>query len=55
MAKIQCLQCETILESKSIHDFQQCACENQSFVDGGSAYTRIGGVDLSKIRIIKEE
>lgn len=39
--KIKCLKCNTILESKSVHDFQSCKCGN--FVDGGLDYCRIGG------------
>lgn len=49
MAKIKCLICDTILESKTRHDFRQCDCENQTFVDGGNDYTRVGGLDFSKI------
>ena len=32
---IKCLVCNTILESKHQHDFQQCNCSNGAFVDGG--------------------
>lgn len=52
MGKIQCLVCGEILESKYRHDFQMCGCPNQSFVDGGNSYLRIGGKDLDKIKII---
>jgi hypothetical protein len=55
MGKIKCLVCGEILESKTRHDFQQCNCENESFVDGGTDYSRVGGVDLSKIEVIKDE
>ena len=47
--KIQCLVCNTILESKHRHDFVSCNCENETFVDGGLAYQRTGGKDLDKI------
>ena len=47
--KIKCLVCNTILESKFRWDFQECGCENGSYVDGGTDYQRIGGVDLTKI------
>lgn len=52
MGKIRCLECGKILESKSVHDFQGCGCSNESFVDGGNEYTRIGGKDLHKIAVI---
>jgi|SRR3990170_6384856 len=49
--RIKCIECEAVLESKSVHDFVQCSCDNESFVDGGQDYQRIGGKDLSKILI----
>lgn len=54
MSKIKCLECGKILESKHRHDFQQCKCPNQTFIDGGNIYLRCGGVDLSKIEHIIE-
>lgn len=53
MAKVKCLVCNTILESKFRHDFQRCNCENQTFVDGGNDYTRYGGMDLTKIEVVE--
>lgn len=50
MTKIKCLECDTILESHSVHDFVECGCPNGSFLDGGDDYMRMGGVDLSKIK-----
>ena len=55
MSKVKCLECETILESKFRHDFQQCNCPQQTFVDGGNDYCRIGGMDLDKIEVLKDE
>ena len=54
MGKIQCLECDEILESKHRHDFVMCKCPNQTFVDGGDDYMRIGGVDMSKIQVIPD-
>lgn len=54
MNKVQCLKCNTILESKTVHDFQQCKCENYTFTDGGNEYQRIGGKDLKLIKILKK-
>lgn len=47
-----CRECGEILHSKHRHDFVICGCPNQSFVDGGSDYTRSGGVDLTKIKFV---
>ena len=51
---IKCLVCNTTLESKHQHDFQQCNCSNKAFVDGGLSYERIGATDLSLIEILTE-
>ena len=51
---IKCLVCNTILESKHQHDFQQCNCSNKAFVDGGLSYERIGAMDLALIEILSE-
>lgn len=55
MGKVKRLNCGVILESKSIHDFQQCKCDNQTFVDGGNEYSRVGGMDLSLIEVLDVE
>lgn len=47
---IQCLHCYKVLVSKHRHDFVECGCDNQTFVDGGNTYQRVGGKDLSLIR-----
>lgn len=52
---IKCQVCGKILHSLSRHDFQQCDCPNESFVDGGYDYMRVGGADLSKIEVIDHE
>ena len=51
---IKCLICNTILESKHRHDFQQCNCSNKAFVDGGLSYERLGAMDLSSIENLCE-
>ena len=51
---IKCLVCNTILESKQQHDFQQCNCSNKAFVDGGLSYIRLGANDLDLIEILSE-
>ena len=51
---IKCLVCNTILESKHQHDFQQCNCSNKAFVDGVLSCTRLGAMDLDLIEILSE-
>ena len=49
---VRCLSCNVELESKHRHDFQCCGCENQSFVDGGYDYSRVGGKDFDLIEYL---
>ena len=51
---IKCLVCNTILESKHQHNFRSCGCPNQSFVDGGLMYSRVGGVNLDLVENLCE-
>lgn len=51
---IKCLVCNTVLESKHRHNFRSCGCPNQSFVDGGLLYTRVGAVDLDLVENLCE-
>lgn len=53
--RIKCLECGEILESKFTHDFQQCSCQNRTFVDGGDEYCRYGGFDVEKIYFMNDE
>ena len=39
--RMYCNKCHTIVESKSVHDYQECPCGN--FTDGGTDYIRRGG------------
>lgn len=39
---IKCNKCGDVIESKSVHDFQQCSC-GACFCDGGHDYVRLGG------------
>ena len=39
--KIRCKLCGDIIESKTVHDFQECSC-GACFVDGGHDYLRRG-------------
>lgn len=43
----KCLKCNTVIESKHVHDFVWCTCK-AIFTDGGKEYIRRGG-DLDAI------
>jgi hypothetical protein len=49
MSKAKCMNCDTVIESRHIHDFVTCKCfRNQKentgiFLDGGEEYSRFGG------------
>ena len=51
---VRCLVCNTVLESKHQHHFVECGCKNQTFNDGGLAYTRVGAVDLNLVEDLCE-
>lgn len=51
---VKCLSCGTTLESKHRHDFQCCRCDNQTFVDGGKDYSRVGGKEFDLIENLCE-
>lgn len=53
---IKCRLCGSIIESKSIHDFQTCKCGSVS-VDGGLAYIRRCGniEDFDELSIFSDE
>lgn len=55
MGKVKCLECGRILESKYRHDFVECGCPNNTFVDGGNDYLRFGGIDGNKIVILDDD
>ena len=55
MSKAKCLNCNAILESKHVHDWVTCGCENKTFIDGGDEYHRCGGHDLGMIQWIDED
>jgi len=52
MNSVKCLDCDKILVSKSRHDFQQCGCSNETFIDGGEEYQRYGGKDMSLVKVL---
>lgn len=53
--RVRCLNCGMVLESLHLHDFQMCKCDNYTFTDGGLDYQRVGGVDLSLIKVVGDD
>lgn len=54
MSKVKCLQCDTVIESKSRHDFRECPCGN-AFVDGGRDYLRYGWHVENSVVVLEDE
>ncbi len=50
----QCLKCTKIIESKSVHDYQECGCENNTHVDGGLEYAAGGAIDCKLVKNLCE-
>ena len=46
---VRCIACDSILESKTRHDYVKCHCPNETACDGGLEYQRTLAVDLDKI------
>lgn len=49
----RCLKCDTVVESRHVHDFRWCSCK-AIFVDGGKEYLRRGG-DLDAMEELSVE
>lgn len=45
---IECAKCGDRIFSTHRHDFRRCRC-GQTFVDGGSAYLRVGGYPVMTV------
>lgn len=56
--KVKCLVCKKVLESFGFyhHDFVQCNCPNETFVDQvtGTKQYRFGGKDMKKVEVVTE-
>lgn len=46
----QCPTCKDIIYSRANHDFRSCSC-GEIFIDGGFSCTRVGGKDLTAIKM----
>ena len=51
---VRCIACDSILESKTRHDYVKCHCPNETACDGGLEYQRTLAVDLDLIEILSE-
>ena len=51
---VKCLVCNTVLESKHRHHYNQCQCRNEAAVDGGLVYQRILAKDLDLVENLCE-
>lgn len=49
---VLCTSCNTALFSLSNHNYHGCGCSNQTTVDGGKFYLRIGAKDLSLTKLV---
>jgi hypothetical protein len=47
--RIQCKSCNEILTSYHRYDYKKCSCDNETMIDGGTAYQRYGGKNLDLI------
>ena len=51
---IKCLVCNTVLESKHQHHYNQCNCSNEAATDGGLIYQRYMAKDLDLVENLCE-
>lgn len=49
---VWCRPCGWVGVSWSVHDFKSCGCSNQTFIDGGTSYIRIGAVNLKLTQLV---
>jgi hypothetical protein len=49
---VRCLVCGKVLVSHHVHDCRVCGCPQETMVDGGPAYLRYGGADMSLVEIL---
>ena len=47
----KCPECDDLLMSTHRHDWVSCKCPNKAFVDGGSAYARLGYMNRPPVRV----
>jgi hypothetical protein len=53
--RMKCLHCQTIIESKHVHDFVSCKCKGAKriCIDGGGEYCRVMFSKYSKWRVTR--
>jgi len=47
--RIQCKSCNETLTSYHRHDYKKCSCDNETMIDGGTAYQHYGGKNLDLV------
>jgi hypothetical protein len=52
MGAVKCLACGKILISKDRHDYKTCGCPQNTMVDGGDEYLRMGGKEMAKVQVL---
>jgi hypothetical protein len=52
LSSVRCRACGLTLVSTHRHDFRRCGCPQNTFVDGGATYLRIGGRDLQLVAVL---
>lgn len=50
--KYRCKLCGDIVQSMYRHDWKSCKC-GEIFIDGGSAYTRLGAKDFDNLEFVE--
>lgn len=55
MGKALCGVCRKIIKSTYRHDYVSCGCPNQTSIDGGDDYTKVGGANLEKVFVWNEK
>jgi hypothetical protein len=53
-SSVRCRACGLTRVSTHRRDFRQCGCPQDTFVDGGAAYLRIGGQDRVEVLVSPE-
>lgn len=51
-SSVRCRACGMTLVSTHRHDFRQCGCPQDTFVDGGADYLRTGGRNLRMVEVL---
>ena len=53
-AKVLCLHCRDVIQSKNVHDFKWCSCHSVA-IDGGGDYMHINYAENAKYISLKDD